>query len=132
MDGSLFDLSKLHGKVVVLNVWATWCTPCRREMPMLDAFYRRYRLDGLVLLGLSADDPGARNEVTRVMRGFSYPAALLSEATSNGFGPPQAVPITYVIGRDGTIQARFMPGRRGLTQQMLEDAVVPLLLPQAR
>ncbi|TLY80884.1 MAG: TlpA family protein disulfide reductase [Gammaproteobacteria bacterium] len=56
LDGHGFDLSALRGKVVIVNFWATWCAPCRAEMPVLDAFYRRYHAQGLELLGLSIDD----------------------------------------------------------------------------
>ena len=55
LDGQTFDLSNLRGKVVLVNYWATWCAPCRKEMPTLDAFYRRYRSQGLELIGISVD-----------------------------------------------------------------------------
>ena len=55
LDGKMFDLAKHRGKVVLVNYWATWCAPCRKEMPTLDAFYRRYRSEGLELIGISVD-----------------------------------------------------------------------------
>ena len=55
LDGQTFDLAKLRGKVILVNFWATWCAPCRREMPVLDAFYRRYHGQGLELIGISID-----------------------------------------------------------------------------
>ena len=76
LDGHEFDLAKLHGKVVLVNVWATWCSPCRGEMPTLNAFYRRYHSRGLDLLGLSIDEAPDAASVQQVMRQFSYPAAL--------------------------------------------------------
>jgi cytochrome c biogenesis protein CcmG, thiol:disulfide interchange protein DsbE len=55
IDGGTFDLGKLHGKVVLVNYWATWCAPCRKEMPKLDAFYRKYHSQGLEIVGISID-----------------------------------------------------------------------------
>ena len=75
----------LKGKVVVVNVWATWCGPCRAEMPMLDAFYRAHRSQGLALIGLSADRSRDLAEVRKVMAAFAYPAGLLSQATIDGW-----------------------------------------------
>ena len=63
LDGQTFDLSALRGKVVIVNFWATWCPPCRKEMPALDAFYRRYHGNGLEMIGVSADRPHDRSDV---------------------------------------------------------------------
>src|ERR1700685_110149 len=56
LDGRVFDLKSLRGRVVIVNFWATWCSPCRAEMPRLAAFYRRYHAQGVELLGLSVDE----------------------------------------------------------------------------
>jgi thiol-disulfide isomerase/thioredoxin len=127
LDGQELDLAALRGQVVVLNFWATWCPPCRAEMPMLDAFYRQHQSEGMLLVGLSADDQRDRKKVVKAMQGLTYPAALLKDATANGFGAPRALPITYVIGADGVIRARLLPQRRALTEQDLATAVRPLL-----
>ncbi|MFZ0501716.1 MAG: TlpA disulfide reductase family protein [Steroidobacteraceae bacterium] len=128
LDGHQFDLSKLRGKVVLVNVWATWCSPCRVEMPTLNAFYRRYRSHGLDLLGLSIDEASDAAQVRQVMRQFSYPGALASAARVNGFGDPVAVPITYVIDASGVIRAQLQAeGPSGVSKQALEEAVLPLL-----
>lgn len=128
LDGQDFDLARLHGKVVLVNVWATWCSPCRVEMPTLDAFYRRYHSRGLVLLGLSIDEAPDTAQVRQVMRQFSYPGALANAARANGFGEPIAVPITYVIDTRGVIRAQLQAeGPSGVSRQALERAVLPLL-----
>jgi len=129
LDGSVFDLGALRGKVVVINFWATWCSPCRAEMPQLDAFYRRYRARGVELLGMSVDDAQDRDAVVRVMKSFSYPAALAAAATVNEFGAPIAVPMTWVIDAKGVVRARLVAGNAA-TMHSLEHAVLPLL-PQA-
>ena len=91
LDGKTFDLSAARGKVVVVSFWATWCPPCRKEMPVLDALYRRYRGQGLEMIGLSADRPHDRSDVTKMMQAFSYPAAMLDDAKVNDFGTPSAL-----------------------------------------
>ncbi len=127
LDGQTLDLAALAGRVVVLNIWASWCVPCRAEMPLLEKFYERYAAQGVTIIGLSADDPHERKAVNRAMRGISYPVALLVDAKPNGFGAPQVLPTTYVIGPDGVIRARLLPTRQPLTREALEAAVLPLL-----
>jgi peroxiredoxin len=128
LDGHEFDLAKLRGKVVLVNVWATWCSPCRVEMPTLNAFYRQYHARGLDVLGLSIDEAPDAGQVKQVMGQFSYPGALASAARVNGFGEPIAVPITYVIDAQGVIRAQLQAeGPAGVSRQALERAVLPLL-----
>jgi cytochrome c biogenesis protein CcmG, thiol:disulfide interchange protein DsbE len=130
LNGELFDLAKERGKVVIVNFWATWCSPCRAEMPLLDSFYQRYHTRGLVLIGMSVDDAHDRAEVARVMQKFGYPAALAANAKANGFGPPLAVPMTWIIDTGGTVRARLLAGS-AVTEQSLAQAVLPLLPPSA-
>jgi thiol-disulfide isomerase/thioredoxin len=128
LDGHEFDLARLRGKVVLINVWATWCSPCRSEMPTLDAFYRRYHSRGLDLLGLSIDEAPDTARVRQVMGQFSYPGALASAARVDGFGEPIAVPVTYVIDATGVIRAQLQAeGPSGVSRRLLEEAVLPLL-----
>lgn len=127
LNGDTFDLASQRGKVIIVNFWATWCPPCRKEMPALDAFYRRYHAQGLEMIGLSADRPHERAEVVKVMQSFSYPAAMLDDAKSDGFGDPSALPVTYVVDAQGVIRAKFTPDEKPLTQPNLAVAVLPLL-----
>ena len=123
LKGEAFDLAKLRGHVVVVNLWATWCPPCRAEMPMLDAFYKAHQGEGLMMVGLSADRHRDLGEARKAMDAFSYPAAMLADAKSNGFGAPTALPITYVIDAEGTIKAILTPGDKPLTAAQLSAAV---------
>jgi cytochrome c biogenesis protein CcmG, thiol:disulfide interchange protein DsbE len=128
LDGKLFDLAALRGSVVIVNFWATWCGPCRAEMPLLNRFYLEHRAQGLALIGVSVDEPGDRAEVVRIMRQFSYPAVLAATARTNGFGPPLAVPMTWIIDTAGVVRARLVSGN-AVTEAALTQAVVPLLPP---
>jgi len=127
LDGKAFDLSALHGKVVIVNFWATWCPPCRAEMPALDAFYRRYHADGLEMIGVSADRPHDRSDVVKVMQTLSYPVAIMDDATVNNFGPPEVLPVTFVVDSSGILRAEFTPDQTPVTEKSLSDAVLPLL-----
>lgn len=127
LDGQSFDLAALHGKVVIVNFWATWCVPCRAEMPALNTFYREYHDQGLEMIGISADRPRDRSDVVRMMQSFAYPAAMLRDAKVNGFGAPEAIPVTFVVDRAGTVRAMFRADQTEVTQQSLGAAVLPLL-----
>jgi len=123
LNGKVFDLSKLRGKVVLINYWATWCAPCKVEMPTLNAFYRRYRNQGLEIIGISVDFKDDIAKVPKVAGTLAYPTALLGAISENGFGPPEGVPLTYVIDVDGVVRDKLIAAPNDL----LHKIVVPLL-----
>jgi cytochrome c biogenesis protein CcmG/thiol:disulfide interchange protein DsbE len=126
LDGKLFDLAALRGSVVIVNFWASWCAPCRAEMPLLNRFYLAHRAAGLALIGVSVDEGQDRKAVEDIMRQFAYPAVLAASARVNGFGPPLAVPMTWIIDREGVVRARLVSGN-AVTVEALDRAVTPLL-----
>jgi cytochrome c biogenesis protein CcmG, thiol:disulfide interchange protein DsbE len=129
LDGSTFDLGTLRGKTVIVNFWATWCVPCRSEMPVFDTFYRHYHGQGLEMIAVSADRSRDRDDVIKVMQAFSYPAAMLKDAKVNGFGAPRILPVTYVVDSTGVVRAKLVPeSESGVSEKVLADAVLPLLL----
>src|SRR5579871_935594 len=127
LNGQTFDLSALRGKVVVINFWATWCQPCRQEMPALNAFYRQYHSQGLEMIGLSADRPHERSTVATVMQSFNYPAAMLDDAKDDDFGDPDSLPVTFIIDGNGIVRAKFTPDVTLATEKSLSALVLPLL-----
>lgn len=123
LGGEVFDLSKLRGKVILVNYWATWCAPCKKEMPVLNSFYRRYHEQGLEIIGISADRPQDFARMRRMSGTLAYPTSTLDKISQDGFGPPAGFPLTYVIDRDGIVRDKFIDVR----EELLRDVVLPLL-----
>ncbi len=121
-SGEKFDLSSTHGKVVVLNFWASWCGPCRSEMPLLEALSRDYG-DRVLVVGLSADDPHERRAALQAAQGVRYITGMLSEAQRNGFGTPQALPLTYIIGASGTVRTILQSNQGAISAVRLRASV---------
>jgi thiol-disulfide isomerase/thioredoxin len=123
LDGQTFDLGKLRGKVVLVNYWATWCAPCKKDMPKLDAFYRSRHQQNLEMIGISVDEVRDIAKVRKVMASLAYPVAMLKDVTDNGFGEPEGVPITWIVDADGKVRDRMIDVR----DELLDKLVVPLL-----
>ena len=104
LDGSTLKLSDFRGKAVLLNFWATWCGPCKVEMPWFADLQKQYGKDGLVILGVAMDDsaPAKIAQFANEM-GVNYPILLGSDKVSDDYGDVQYLPTSFYIGRDGTI-----------------------------
>jgi cytochrome c biogenesis protein CcmG, thiol:disulfide interchange protein DsbE len=127
LDGQTLELAKLRGKVVLVNFWATWCAPCRKEMPVLDVFYKRYHGQGLELIGISVDFARDATKMRKAAGAVTYPTAMASELPVNGFGPPDGVPVTYVIDTEGVVRDKFI----AVPNKLLQDVVVPAAVPRS-
>ena len=123
LDGHQFDLSKLRGKVVLVNYWATWCEPCKKEMPTLNAFYQLHHNDGLEIIGISADRPEDLRKMRKTSSSLAYPTAALDQISDNGFGTPEGFPLTYVIDVNGIVRDKFIE----VQDELLKAVVLPLL-----
>ncbi len=103
LDGRHLSLASLRGKVVLLNFWATWCGPCRMEIPEFEQLQRRYA-GKIQIVGLSVDElPPSGVRAAAVKLHINYPVALAPEAVQTRFGPINTIPVTWVIDRAGNV-----------------------------
>ena len=107
LDGDLIASEGLLGQVVLVNFWATWCGPCRFEMPGFQKVYDDFREDGFVILGLSTDR-GGRSVVDAYLeeRGVTYPIAMSTHDLEQAFGGIRGLPMSFLIDRAGNIRHR--------------------------
>ena len=127
MEGKTVRSADFKGKVVIMDFWATWCGPCRAEIPNFIALQKKYEKQGLVVAGLSVDEDGA-DVVKRFARklGMNYPVLLSDEKTREAFGGIEAVPMTFIIDREGRIAKKHL----GFTDKdEFENEIKPLLNP---
>ncbi len=124
-DGKAFELKKYEGKVVVVNFWATWCGPCRKEIPDFIEAYKKYKSKGLEIIGISLDQDGWAKVTPFVKQNnINYPVVLGDEQIVQNYGGFNAIPTTFIIDRKGTI-VDHQTGTMSLKQ--LEAKLKPLL-----
>ena len=105
MDGNDVDFQSFAGQVVLLNFWATWCGPCKIEIPWFIEFAEQYKEDGLVVLGMSLDDPADKIQAFAEEYDVNYPmlVGLGREDFQEAYGPVWGIPTTFFIDREGTL-----------------------------
>jgi thiol-disulfide isomerase/thioredoxin len=101
-------LRDLRGKVVFLNFWATWCGPCRAEMPSMEALYRRFKDEGFEMVAVNCGESETAAASFVEQYRLSFPAALDPSGQVSGVYGIQALPTTYIIDRDGNILSRVV------------------------
>jgi peroxiredoxin len=108
IDGSNLRLSDLRGKAVLLNFWATWCPPCKVEMPWFVELQKQYGPQGLQIVGVAMDAGNAHDEVAKFAKemGLNYPVLLGNDKIADQYGGVDSLPTTFYIGRDGKIVTR--------------------------
>jgi cytochrome c biogenesis protein CcmG/thiol:disulfide interchange protein DsbE len=103
-DGKTYDLSKYTGKVVVVNFWATWCGPCRKEIPDFIEVYKNYKNKGVEILGVSLDQDGWQAVTPFVKQNnINYPVVLGNGEVAGKFSNFNAIPTTFIIDKRGNI-----------------------------
>ena len=123
--GKVVQLSKYRGKVVVVNFWATWCEPCRNEIPDFIELYKKYKSKGVEFIGISVDQDGWEVVKPYVKEsGINYPIVLQDDKVVQNYGGFDGIPTTFVIDAKGTI-AFEQTGM--LTKTQLESKIQSLL-----
>lgn len=127
-DGKPVDLSAFAGKVVLLDYWATWCGPCRRSMPELERLHQEYSRKGLVVLGVSVDDPPAHKKAKDLVKSKQYGYRFAFDRSDKPSWPDwgvQAIPAAFLIDRKGQIVAQWtgIPADPAEVEAAIEEAL---------
>jgi peroxiredoxin len=127
MNGRDVKLAAFKGKVVLLNFWATWCGPCKVEIPGFVELYNGYKDKGFAVVGISTDDSPDQLRKFAQQMNITYPVLVGSDRTDitdDAYGPMWGIPVSFLIAKDGTICHRYM----GLaTKEQLERELNVLL-----
>lgn len=129
INGESVTLSALKGKVVVLSFWATWCGPCKEEMPHLQKMYEEKKEQGLVILSISTDDARSASKVKPYIKtnGYTFPVLLDRDATVIGtYNPSKTLPYTVVVDKNQQI-AKVTSGYNPGDEKALGELVDGLL-----
>lgn len=123
INGNTVKLSDFRGKAVALNFWATWCPPCKTEMPWLVDLQNQYGPEGLTVVGVALDEAG-KDEIAKFARDMklNYPVVIGDDKTADEFGTVQMLPTTFYIDRQGKIVSRVigLTGKREMEDSMKE------------
>jgi peroxiredoxin len=128
LTGRRIQLSAYHGRLVLLNFWASWCTPCLAEMPRLSAWQRKYGAAGLQVLGISMDDNEVPVHRFLARHPLAYPVLMGDAKLGEAFGGVLGLPCSILIDAQGRIVARFQ-GESDLSEI---EARIKALLPGMR
>jgi cytochrome c biogenesis protein CcmG/thiol:disulfide interchange protein DsbE len=121
LDGKKLTLADYKNQVLVINFWATWCGPCKRELPLLDKYYRAQEHVGLRVLAVTTEDSVPVSQLKSLAAALTIP---MVRRFKGDYGPLKGVPTNYVIGRDGIL--RYAKAG-SFTLDDLNEILVPLL-----
>ena len=107
-QGRSIPLGKYAGKVRLFNIWASWCGPCRMEIPHLNRLYDRARDHGLVVIGVSVDDSPADVAAFVKATPIKYPSGMMNPGLGKLLGDPEAVPTSLLVDRTGRLRRKFV------------------------
>jgi len=127
LDGKTVRSTDFKGRVVVLDFWATWCPPCRAEIPDFIALQKKYAARGLTVIGVSVDQAGLKTVKSFADKnGINYPVVLADNKIVDAFGGIDGLPTTFIIDRNGNIVKQHL----GFTQPAtIEKEILALLAP---
>jgi peroxiredoxin len=128
LDGERISTGELHGQVVILTFWATWCTPCREELPLLSEYLATHADSGLRILGFSLDEREELTEVRRIAQSLRFPVGLMSASSAPGYGRIWRLPVSFTIDRQGLlVENGWKEKQPAWTRERLDQLVTPLL-----
>ena len=109
LEGNSLTLSDFKGRVIILNFWATWCPPCRREIPDFVELYEKYKDENLLIIGVNLDRGDSR-AVKQFSKNYkiNYPVVLGNVNVTQDYGEIRAIPTTFIIDRKGNIKEKYV------------------------
>jgi len=121
LDGAAFDLAAERGKLVLVDFWASWCEPCRRELPALEALYKAHAAAGLVVVGVSLDEQ--RGDAEAFLRQIqpSFPIVFDADRSLGKLWSPPKMPTVFLVERDGTIARVFEGEKEGQLAELAAE-----------
>ncbi|HEY2401361.1 MAG TPA: TlpA disulfide reductase family protein [Steroidobacteraceae bacterium] len=127
-DGQKISTADLTGHVVILTFWATWCVPCRDELPLLSNYAVQHAEAGLRVLGFCLDEPDQLSEALRVAQTLRFPTGLFANSSAPGYGRIWRLPVNFTIDRAGRlVQDGWKEKKPSWTPERLEQIVTPIL-----
>jgi thiol-disulfide isomerase/thioredoxin len=130
MNGKPFSLSSNKGKVVLVNFWASWCEPCREEMPALEGYLKKNKSKGFEVLAISIDKPSDVDQAKQIMRNYTFLFAEKKQINYSGFGRIWRIPSSFIIDKQGILRKNGLTGDPKVDTKLLEEVVTPLLTNQ--
>lgn len=124
MQGDAVSLADYRGQVVLLNLWATWCPPCKEELPVLEAYYKNHRDEGFVIIGVEDGQPVEEVEAYIKTTGVTYPIWIGHEYATEIAFSAFSLPSSFVIDREGTVRLSWVGV---ISTAMLEKHITPLI-----
>ena len=128
VNGERVSSADLLGSVVILTFWATWCAPCRDELPLLSRYATKHAAAGLRVLGFSLDAPDALSDVRTIAQSLRFPVGLLANSSASGYGRIWRLPLNFTIDRAGLlVEDGWKLKKPSWTPERLDEVVTPLL-----
>jgi cytochrome c biogenesis protein CcmG, thiol:disulfide interchange protein DsbE len=128
LEGKSISTGDLVGQVVILTFWATWCVPCREELPLLSGYATKHAPKGLAVLGFSLDTPDRLADVRKVADQVRFPVGFLASSRAPGYGRIWRLPVNFTIDRAGRlVEDGWKEKAPSWTAERLEQLVTPLL-----
>ncbi len=125
VNGKKVRLSDFKGKIIILDFWATWCPPCRAEIPGFVELYKKYKDKGVEIIGISLDEGGVKDVVPFMKEfGINYHVLIGNYKVTQDYGGIRGIPTTFVIDRKGNIRAKYVGYR---PKEVFERDIITLL-----
>jgi peroxiredoxin len=118
------NMADYRGKVVIVNFWATWCGPCKTEIPDFVKLYAEYKDKGLVVVGISIDDSPQQLQAFMKQFNMNYPVLQMTQDVESAWGPFYGYPTSFIVARDGSICAKHLGPA---TKEQFEQEIKSLL-----